>query len=186
MNRLKAWINESVSILQVHSIWTALLAKQVKSVLYLFSSFLPSFIKKGPNMSTPKFVNGGPSRVVSVGKSAIFCSPSFPLSRGHLIHFPTKLLTTVTFDNPKTITSNFIDCQSPSTMGCLLMTPFNYQGCCFAFATNKKRVDVTEMKISFFQSSSDSQQSFFIQIGIKIVYSPFLLYLFFLLHVGIS
>ena len=95
MNHLKAWINESVSILQVHSIWTALLAKQVKSVLYLFSSFLPSFIKKGPNMSTPQFVNGGPSRVLSVGKSAIFCSPSLPLSRQHLTHFPTKLLTTV-------------------------------------------------------------------------------------------
>ena len=94
MNRLKAWINESVSILEVHSIWNALLAKQVKSTPYLFSSFLPSFIKKGPNMSTPQFVNGGPSRVLSVGKSAIFCSPSFPLSRQHLTHFLTKLLTT--------------------------------------------------------------------------------------------
>ena len=62
MNRLKAWINESVSILQVHSIWTALFAKQVKSAPYLFNSFLPSFIKKGPNMSTAQFVNGSPSK----------------------------------------------------------------------------------------------------------------------------
>ena len=148
MNCLKAWINESVSILQVHSIWTALLAKQVKSALYLFNSFLPSFIKKGPNMSTLQFVNGGPSRVLSVGKSAIFCSPSFPLSRRHLTHFPTKLLTTVLHlitRKPLLLTSLVVS--PPFTMGCPLMTPFNYQGCCFAFAANKNRVDVTEMKI---------------------------------------
>ena len=106
MNCLKAWINESVSILHVHSVWTALIAKQVKSAPYLFSSFLPSFIKKGPNMSTPQFVNGGPSRVLSFGKSAIFCSPSLPLSRRRLTHF--KFLTTVlhlTTQKPLLLTS---------------------------------------------------------------------------------
>ena len=76
MNCLKTWINESLSILQVHSIWTTLLAKQVESVLYLFSSW----DQKGSNMSTPQFVNGCPSRDLSVVKSA---------------HFSTKLLTTV-------------------------------------------------------------------------------------------
>ena len=118
MNRLKAWINESVSILQVHPIWTALLAKQVKSAPYLFSSFLPSFIQKGPNMS--QFVNGGPSRVLSFRKSAIFCSPSLPLSRRHLTHFPTKFLTTVlhlTTQKPLLLTSLIV---SPLPPGAVL------------------------------------------------------------------
>ena len=87
MNRLKACINESVSILQLRSVWTVLLAKQVKSAPYLFNFFLPSSIKKGPNMSTPHFVNGGPSRVLSVGNSAIICSSNITLSRRHLTHF---------------------------------------------------------------------------------------------------
>ena len=66
----------------------------MKITPYLFSSFLPSCIKKGPNMSTSQFVYGGPWRLLSVGGSAIFCSQSFPLTRQHLIHFPYKLLTT--------------------------------------------------------------------------------------------
>ena len=92
MNSLKAWINESVSMLQVHSLWTALLAKRVKGASYLFSSFLPSFNKKGLNMSTPHLKNGGQSGVQSIGSSATFCSSSFPLNRRHFTQFPTKLL----------------------------------------------------------------------------------------------
>ena len=55
----RACMKESVSGLKVHSIWTALLDKHVNSALYLLSSFLPSFIRKVPNMSTPQFVKGG-------------------------------------------------------------------------------------------------------------------------------
>ena len=95
INCHSACMKESVSILQVYSICTALLAKHVKSALYLLSSFLPSFIRNGPNISTPQLVNGGPSNVLSFGRSAIFCSPSFPLSNRHLTHFPIRLLTIV-------------------------------------------------------------------------------------------
>ena len=91
--RRRACMKESVSILQVHSICTALLANHVKSAPYLLSSFLPSFIRNGPNISTPQLVNGGPSNVLSFVRSAIFCSPNFPLSNQHLTHFPIRLLT---------------------------------------------------------------------------------------------
>ena len=93
--RCRACMKESVCRLQVHSIWTALLDKHVNSAPYLLSSFLPSFIRKGPNMSTPQFVKGDSSVILSVGRSAIFCSPSFPHNNRHLTHFPTKLLTIV-------------------------------------------------------------------------------------------
>ena len=91
--RRRACMKESVSRLQVHSIWTTLLDKDVNSAPYLLSSFLPSFIRKGPNMSAPQFVKGSSSIVLSVGRSVIFCSPSFPCNNRHLTHFPTKLLT---------------------------------------------------------------------------------------------
>ena len=55
----------------LHSICTALLAKHVKSVMYLLCSFLPSFIRNGLNISMPQLVNGGPSNVLSFGWSAI-------------------------------------------------------------------------------------------------------------------
>ena len=93
--RCRACMKESVSRLQVHSIWTALLDKHVNSAPNLLSSFLSSFIRKGPNMSTPQFVKGDSSVILSVGRSAIFCSPSFPHNNQHLTHFPTKLLTIV-------------------------------------------------------------------------------------------
>ena len=102
-NRRRVCMKESVSRLQLHSIWTALLDKHVDSGPYLLSSFFPSFIRKGPNMSTPQFVKGGSSIVLSVGRSAIFCSPSFPHNNRHLTHFPIKLLTIVlhwTTQNP--------------------------------------------------------------------------------------
>ena len=95
INHCRACMKESVSILQVHSICTALLAKHVKSVPYLLSSFLLSFMRNGPNISMPQLVNGGPSKVLSFGRSAIFCSPSFPHSNLHLTHFPIRLLTIV-------------------------------------------------------------------------------------------
>ena len=35
----------------------------------------------------------------------------------------------------------------PFHHGLSFVTSFNYQSCCFAFVTNKKRVDFTEVKI---------------------------------------
>ena len=58
---VKRPVKVSVSMLQVHSICTALLAKHVKSAPYLLSSILPSFVRDGPNISMPQLVNGGPS-----------------------------------------------------------------------------------------------------------------------------
>ena len=81
--------------LQVHSIWTPLLDKHINSAPYYLSSFLRSFIRKGPNKSTPQFVKGCLSTLLSVGRSAIFYSPSFSRISRHLTHFPTKLLTIV-------------------------------------------------------------------------------------------
>ena len=95
INRRIACMKESVSILQVHSICIALLDKHVKIALYFLSSFLPSFIRNEPKISTPQLVDGGPSNVLSFGRPAIFCLPSFPLSNRHLTHFPIRLLTIV-------------------------------------------------------------------------------------------
>ena len=82
-------------MLHVHSICTALLARHVKSAPYLLSSFLSSFIRNGLNISMPQLVNGGPSNVLSFGRSAIFCLPSFPLGNWHLTHLPVRILTIV-------------------------------------------------------------------------------------------
>ena len=95
MNRHRAFMNESVSMLLVHSRCTALLDKHVKGAPYLLRSFLPSFIRNGPNKSRPQLVNDGPSNVLSFGRFAIFCSPSFPHSNRHLTHFTIRLLTMV-------------------------------------------------------------------------------------------
>ena len=57
-NRRRACQKESVSRLQVHSIWTALLDMHINSVPYFLSYFLPSFPRKGPSISTPQFVKG--------------------------------------------------------------------------------------------------------------------------------
>ena len=115
-------------------------------------------MKKGPSMSTPQFVNGGPSRALSVGLVRQFLLSKFSSKQTTFDTLPHQISNhNVPFDHPKAITSNFTDCQLPSTMGYPLMTPFNYQGCSFAFVTNKKMVNVTEMKAWFFQSSSDPQ-----------------------------
>ena len=69
INRRRACMNESVSMLHVRSVCTAMLAKHVKSAPYLLSSFLPSFIKNGSNMPTSQLLNGGQSNVLSFGRS---------------------------------------------------------------------------------------------------------------------
>ena len=95
INRCRACMKESISMLQVYSICTALLAKHVKSVPYLLSSFLPSFIRNVLNVSRRELVNGGPSNDLSFGRSTIFCLPSFPLNNWHLTHFPIRFLAIV-------------------------------------------------------------------------------------------
>ena len=95
INRCRACMNESVSMLHVRSVCTAMLAKHMKSAPYLLSSFLPSFIRNGSNMSMSQLLNGGQSNVLSFGRSAMFCSPSFPLRNWHLTHFRIRLLTIV-------------------------------------------------------------------------------------------
>ena len=72
-------------------------AKHVKSAPYLFSSFLPSFIRNGPNISTPQLVNGVPSNVLSFDRSTIFCSPKFPQTIRHLKHFSIRFLKIVLY-----------------------------------------------------------------------------------------
>ena len=101
---------------------------------------------------------------------------SFPLSRQHLIHFHTKLVTTVTsvlhFNTQKPIflTSLIVSLLSPWTV--LWWHHSAIKAVAFLLLLIKKRVDVTKMKIWFFQYSFDYQKSFLIQIGIK----TFLLY----------
>ena len=102
-NQRRAFKKESISRVQLHSVWTALLDKCVNSAPYLLSSFLPSFIRKGPNMSTSQFAKVGLTVVLSVGRSTIFCSSSFSCYNRHLTHLSTKLQTIVlhlTTQNP--------------------------------------------------------------------------------------
>ena len=125
MNCCRVCMNVYVSMLHVHSIYTALLAKHVKSAPYLLSSFLPSFIRHGPNISMPQLVNGGLSNVLSFGRSAIFCSPSFTLSNRHLTHFTIRLLTILLhWTTQKPLLSISFMVKPPSTMCYLLVAPF--------------------------------------------------------------
>ena len=49
----------------------------------------------GPNISTPLCVNGGTSRHLTLGKSAIFCTPNLPYSFQQLTHLYVIPLTTM-------------------------------------------------------------------------------------------
>ena len=109
-------MKEYFSRLQVHS--TALLDKNINSAPYLLNSFLHFFIRKGPNMATTQFVKDSSPIFLSVGRSAIFCSPSFSRNNQHLTHFVTKLLTIVlhqTTQKPLLLTSLML-----SSSNCLL------------------------------------------------------------------
>ena len=94
MNLLRAWIKESVSIVFATSRWTALLAKQVKMMPYIFNSVLWHLIVKGLNISSPQYMKGGASCVLSSGKSAIIWVPSLPLSLLHITNLKMMLLQT--------------------------------------------------------------------------------------------
>ena len=95
MNLLKTWINESVSNALVTSMWTALLGKHINRAQYLFKSDLLSLMVYGSSISTPQCVNGGTSRHLTLGKSAIFCTPNLQHSLRQLTHLYIIPLTTV-------------------------------------------------------------------------------------------
>ena len=86
----RAWIKESVSIVQVASICTPLLAKQLNKIQYGLRIELLSLMINDPNMSTPQWVNEAASQHLSFGKSDIY----FPGSILHVTHLWTILLTT--------------------------------------------------------------------------------------------
>ena len=80
MNLHNASMNELVSIKFPTSIWIALLLRQVNNIPYLLISDHLSLMMKGPNMSTPQYVNGGASVILSIRRLAIFYVPNFPQS----------------------------------------------------------------------------------------------------------
>ena len=61
----------------------------------LFKSNCLSLMVYGPNISTPLCVNGGTSRHLTLGKSAIFCTPNLPYSFQQLTHLYVIPLTTM-------------------------------------------------------------------------------------------
>ena len=127
INRCRACMNKFISMLHVDSVCTALLTKHVKSSPYLLTSFVPSIIRNGPNISLPKLVNGGPSNVLSFSQSAIFCCPSLPCSNWHMtLSYQTSDSSTAS-NYPKTITSDFIHDKPLSSMCHFLVAPLYSQ-----------------------------------------------------------
>ena len=61
----------------------------------LFKSNCLSLMVHGPNISTPLCVNGDTSRHLTLGKSAIFCTPNLPYSLKQLKHLYVIPLTTM-------------------------------------------------------------------------------------------
>ena len=61
----------------------------------LFKSNCLSLMVYGPNISTPLCVNRGTSRHLTLGKSAIFCTPNLPYSLQQLKHLYVIPLTTM-------------------------------------------------------------------------------------------
>ena len=92
-NRRKALIKLSVVRDFVISRWIARLARHVNIQPYIFNSFRPSFMRKGPKRLTPVKVNGGESEVLSTGKSAIFCPVGGILFLRHVTHLERTRLT---------------------------------------------------------------------------------------------
>ena len=81
---LNNMIKESVVLLRVTSICTALDERQVNNAPYRFFSLRPSLTVKGPNISIPQYLTGGSSLILSLGKSAICCCWNIPLKILHL------------------------------------------------------------------------------------------------------
>ena len=82
-NLLKLIMNESVLREYTTSICMTLLERQVHRAQYLLTSFWLSPTRNDTNKSNPRYVNGGSSLILSLGKSAIFCCWSLPLNCLH-------------------------------------------------------------------------------------------------------
>ena len=87
MKRRMAFMKLSVDMALAISRWIPWLAGQVNSTPHRLSSFRPSLMRKGPKQSTPLWEKGGAGRVLSAGRSAIFCSHNLPLSLRHVTHW---------------------------------------------------------------------------------------------------
>ena len=82
-NLLKLIMNESVLREYTTSICMTLLERQVHRAQYLLTSFWPSPTRNDTNKSNPRYVNGGSSLILSLGKSATFCCWSLPVNCLH-------------------------------------------------------------------------------------------------------
>ena len=111
-----ACLKESVSIVKVTSICTALLAKYVNKAQYCSRFDLLPLMVNGPKMSTPQRANGATSQHLSFGKSDIFWSPYVPYSFLHVTHLWMILLTIVLA----------LSTQMPFFSGYSKSTPFHY------------------------------------------------------------
>ena len=86
-------VNDSVLSEYTTWVWMALLDRQVYGAPYFLTSFRSSFTINEPNNSTPQYVNGGASFILSLGKPAIFCCWTLSLNCLHLTHFKMIHLT---------------------------------------------------------------------------------------------
>ena len=128
INCRRACMKVYASMLQVHSICTALLTKHVKSAPYLLSSFLSSFMRNGPNISMPQLVNLVHLIFFRLVGHLLFTK--FSSQQSTFDTFPYKTSDNNIAQNyPKTITSDFIYGKLPSTMCYLLVVPpYNQSG----------------------------------------------------------
>ena len=106
----------------------ALFDRHLYRAPYLLTFFQPSFTRNEPNKSTPVYVNGVSSPILSFGKCTVFSCWSLPLKFLHLTHFKmiylTKKLNLVT---QKTRGPYLVHCHASTSMSYLLMTPAHYQ-----------------------------------------------------------
>ena len=146
-NLLKLMINESVLREYTTSMCMALLDRQVYRAPYLLTSFRPSFTRNEPNKSTPQYVNGGSSLILSLGKSSNFCCWSLTLYCLHLTHFkmihltkelhlvtqkPEDLIWFIVMPRPAWATCSWYQ---RATNSAILQDFGNNTGCCISLAT---------------------------------------------------
>ena len=85
---------------------TALQAMHVNIAPYHLTVLLLCLTVKGPNMSTPQWVNGAASFNLQAGRFAIFCSPTLPLNLQHstqleITFFTAELAPTIQYPAPR-------------------------------------------------------------------------------------
>ena len=146
-NLLKLMMNESVLREYTTSMCMALLDRQVYRAPYFLTSFRPSFTRNEPNKSTPQYVNGGSSLILSLGKSSNFCCWSLTLYCLHLTHFkmihltkelhlvtqkPEDLIWFIVMPQPAWATCSW---HQHSTNSAILQDFGNNARCCISLAT---------------------------------------------------